>query len=1141
MKIEKKYLAKIVILLFSTLLFFGAAKEIGDKNKSQKLGKVSAINPLGLDSYYMSVNKIDLPIDHKGVIADVVIGDNLATGRMDGKTFLYSSGFYLSGINDQFEMWTNGVATASRVEDYEGGNAMVDPDDSEAIISDDTYAGLFVVNINDEPFGESWVAWGEAVKGGAKFYDGDGDGLYDPVDKNGNGEWDPEEDSPDLLGTETAWCVYTDSKPSNFREFTDISSQGIEIRQTVWAYATDNDLGNIIFVRYSLLNTGLVSEVHDSVYFGVWADPDLGDPYDDMVGSDTTLNAGFLYNNGSDDIWGVDPPCFLIDFFQGPWEESDDPSDFALNTQGPLLGVDTIWGHNNVPMTSFVHYIQGHPSQGDPDDEFESRFYLQGFNQQGDIVDPCDWEFGVVRGGQDCATIDPKYMYSGDPINLEGWIHAGPDDQRQMSNTGPFKLYRDKPVDVVVAYVAGRGNSAFASIKEAKKIDRSAQFVFQNNFLYPAPPPAIVPIVKANDKAIELIWETKPQMDYNEVGVGYDMHFEWYEVKMYNSYTTADKNDGRENAKVIARYDVQNDINALIYENPVNNERNLVYDFGGIQLDSATYFDEEKGRISLIITQDPFTNGPLQKNKPYFITISGTAVNYDEIIKYDALGTYLVPSTAVVGYLGNIPIIIDDDYGNQGIITGEIQNEPYYAGVPAEHAEGAAESEVTYSVQDKDKTTNHSYEVGFFQDSLSIPYVLYYYIKDRDMDTLLIDSSKSYLFSDTDFDNEPFFYEDLYREQINNLVDGVTVTVPWIDPGVGRTEFTGDQWFLPLDDSTTGGFYVGRDVSDPSILAITSSTSSAISVGDLRPVEIRFGETSLAHRYVRRQTNRYPLGDNLGTQDSSFVEVPFAAYEVLSTGEERRLAVGFTETSNTLDSLLMPDGVWYPGNNILQSKEYIIAFKGSYDETLTQNLAYISAQQGRLWADIATGYKMDTPPDYQGNLDSLKAVAKSAWFDAMYVCGFETDMPRNAFTPTGTFSLYPGVFLTDQDKYVYTVQTEMEKSDAQSNWEKVNVFPNPLFGINEDVSYTGGRYDEPYVTFNNLPDNVTVNIYSLSGVLVRTLEKSDPSSILRWDLENESDLRVASGMYIALISNPEFGEKVLKLAIIMPQKQIQNY
>ncbi len=159
----------------------------------------------------------------------------------------------------------------------------------------------------------------------------------------------------------------------------------------------------------------------------------------------------------------------------------------------------------------------------------------------------------------------------------------------------------------------------------------------------------------------------------------------------------------------------------------------------------------------------------------------------------------------------------------------------------------------------------------------------------------------------------------------------------------------------------------------------------------------------------------------------------------------------------------------------------------------------------------------------------------------MYVCGFETDQPRNSFSPTGTFVITPGVYLTPDDKYHFSAQVEMTVEDSKSNWDKVNVFPNPLFGINEGVSYTGGKFDEPYVTFNNLPNKVTIQLYTVSGVLVRTLEKDDATSILRWDLENESALRVASGMYIALVSNPEFGDKVLKVAIIMPQKQLQNY
>jgi hypothetical protein len=78
-----------------------------------------------------------------------------------------------------------------------------------------------------------------------------------------------------------------------------------------------------------------------------------------------------------------------------------------------------------------------------------------------------------------------------------------------------------------------------------------------------------------------------------------------------------------------------------------------------------------------------------------------------------------------------------------------------------------------------------------------------------------------------------------------------------------------------------------------------------------------------------------------------------------------------------------------------------------------------------------------------------------------------------------------------------------------------------------------------------LPEEVTIKIYSLSGVLLRTLRTEDKesagSTFLKWDLLNESELRVASGMYIALVESPGFGQKILKLAIIMPQKQLQRF
>ncbi|MDZ7765272.1 MAG: hypothetical protein U5K00_12725 [Melioribacteraceae bacterium] len=57
---------------------------------------------------------------------------------------------------------------------------------------------IYVIESTDPDFGPSWQDWSDAVDLGADFYDGDGDGQYSPTDLNGNGEWDADEDRPDL-------------------------------------------------------------------------------------------------------------------------------------------------------------------------------------------------------------------------------------------------------------------------------------------------------------------------------------------------------------------------------------------------------------------------------------------------------------------------------------------------------------------------------------------------------------------------------------------------------------------------------------------------------------------------------------------------------------------------------------------------------------------------------------------------------------------------------------------------------------------------------------------------------------------------------------------------------------------------------
>ncbi len=442
----------------------------------------------------LTINNVKLPLDNRGVTADVMIiltfsvrvkdidnqtsllkkSLNLGSlGHFAESGFLYAGGFMMSGYSNNF-LWSNGVATASRLLDYQPGNVGSSPADPNN--------KLYVLRRNDMPFGTSWQDWRDAVALGAYFYDGDGDGIYNPIDKNGNGRWDANEDMPDILGDETFWCVYNDGIPASQRRFTDVPPQGIEIRQTAFA-SNKTKFDNTVFIRYSILNKGTVAATHDSVFFSIWTDPDLGDYTDDLVGCDTLLNSGFCYNKDIDIQYGVNVPAFFTTTVQGPLVYTGSSSDTAVNNRGQILGKQTFLGYKNLDPSSFVHYFSSLPSDlNDPGSRFEARNYMLGLNKLGQRLNPCTWRFGEVRGGVNCALINPIFFYSGDPVTRVGWLTNTTSDQRMMLTTGPFKLQINNPIDIIICYTVGRGSDRLNSITKAREITNSVFNEYKSNF-----------------------------------------------------------------------------------------------------------------------------------------------------------------------------------------------------------------------------------------------------------------------------------------------------------------------------------------------------------------------------------------------------------------------------------------------------------------------------------------------------------------------------------------------------------------------------------------------------------------------------------------------------------------------------------
>jgi len=102
---------------------------------------------------------------------------------------------------------------------------------------------------------------------------------------------------------------------------------GLEIRMQAFAFATNDELNKMTFYSYEVINRGSV-ELTDC-YFSQWCDPDLGYAWDDFVGCDVIRGLGYCYNgteiDGSGELWayGENPPAVGLDFFQGPYIDSD--------------------------------------------------------------------------------------------------------------------------------------------------------------------------------------------------------------------------------------------------------------------------------------------------------------------------------------------------------------------------------------------------------------------------------------------------------------------------------------------------------------------------------------------------------------------------------------------------------------------------------------------------------------------------------------------------------------------------------------------------------------------------------------------------------------------------------------------------
>ena len=127
-----------------------------------------------------------------------------------------------------------------------------------------------------------------------------------------------------LKGDQTIWWVFNDM--GNTHTETGGQPIGLEIRAQAFAFSTNDEINNMTFYSYEIINRSTY-ELRET-YFSQWVDPDLGYAYDDYVGCDVKRGLGYCYNGDESDGPGAGsysgvPPAVGIDFFQGPYMDPD--------------------------------------------------------------------------------------------------------------------------------------------------------------------------------------------------------------------------------------------------------------------------------------------------------------------------------------------------------------------------------------------------------------------------------------------------------------------------------------------------------------------------------------------------------------------------------------------------------------------------------------------------------------------------------------------------------------------------------------------------------------------------------------------------------------------------------------------------
>lgn len=358
------------------------------------------------------------------------------------------------------------------------------------------WSQFYEFDLPDQPLGNFW----DQPIPGEDF----GDGIYDPCDgdfpvifiegcPNGIDALtieEPRQKNKELVPDQMIYWIYNDNGgPHNLSLATAIQ---MEVQVQAFAYATNDELNDMTFQRYRLINKA-ETDIRNC-YFGMWVDPDLGCSDDDFIGCDPERELMYVYNEDNvDGITGcdcpvggeqtptycTDIPMIGIDYFRGPTAPKIFGEDGELID--PPIGsgeVDTIV---ELGMTSFIYFNRIDQVRGDPQIGEEFYNYLTGLWRDG-----TPFTFGGT-GYNPGSTDTTAFVFPNAPNDPNGWSMVTADlpfdDRRTVQATGPLLLQPSAINELIIGlpWVPNVDHPA-PDLEPLLAADELAQNLFDNCF-----------------------------------------------------------------------------------------------------------------------------------------------------------------------------------------------------------------------------------------------------------------------------------------------------------------------------------------------------------------------------------------------------------------------------------------------------------------------------------------------------------------------------------------------------------------------------------------------------------------------------------------------------------------------------------